>query len=378
MAQVAAPERDCRVLIIGGGIGGMAATLALSRVGAQVELIDRDPDWRVYGTGLTITGPTLRAFRALGLLEAIAQDGFFMRGQRIFSFDGTPITEQAVVPMEAGLPTAGGIMRPKLHQILSSAVRKSGVDVRLGLTADRFEDVPSGVQVTFSDGAQRLYDLVVAADGIYSSTRQRLFPDAIAPVYSGQMSWRVVVPRRAEDALFFFGNRVICGIIPCSKAESYCFVLEPEAEGVRIAEAHHVEYLRNLIAPHGGAMAEIREGLGPASSIVQRPFEYALQPSPWYRRRVVLIGDAAHSTTAHLASGAGIAVEDALVLAEELQRSRGVIETALPAFMQRRFERCRFAVETRVAIGRMQLSQAPPEQIGMLMGKAMQRLAEPI
>lgn len=374
------PERVERVLVIGGGIGGMATAIALSRDGIPVDLIEIDPEWKVYGAGITITGPTLRAFRDLGLLDAVAREGFFSVGGRMFLFDGTLLSENVTPPIEPGLPASGGIMRPKLHQILSEAVLRESVNVRLGLAADAFEQDESGVNVRFSDGSQERYNLVVAADGIYSATRAALFPHAIEPVYSGQMSWRVVAPRPVDMdmAHFFFGHASVGGINPCSPTEVYAFILERQAEPVRIAEDRKAEHLRGLMADFGGSMAVIRDGIGPDSAIIQRPFEYALQQRPWHVGRILLIGDAAHATTPHLASGAGMAVEDGIVLAQELKRNGGDVPTAIEAFTDRRYERCKFIVESSVAIAQRQLEDAPPQEIGMRMGQAMQRMAEPV
>lgn len=122
-------------------------------------------------------------------------------------------------------------------------------------------------------------------------------------------------------------------------------------------------------------MAAVRDSIGEDWSIVARLFEYALQPGPWYVGRVVLIGDAAHATTPHLASGAGIAVEDALVLAEEMSRPERTVEAALEAYTDRRYERCRYVVESSVAIGKRQIEGASADEIGRRMGQAMAYLA---
>ena len=366
-----------RVLIVGGGIGGMATAIVLMKHGVDVEIIDSDPEWKVYGAGITVTGPTLRAFRDLGLLDAIAEQGFLSTGAHMHLFNGTLLTTQATPPIEPGLPAAGGIMRPMLHQIMSGAVLAGGARVRLGITAEALAQDGAGVDVTFSDASVGRYDLVVAADGIYSQTRAMLFPEAVAPAYTGQMSWRVVAPRPAamDYTEFYFGHTNIGGINPCSHDKVYAFVLDPEPVPRRVAEAERAGVLKELLRDFGGYMGEIRDSLSPESSIVQRPFEYALQPAPWHVGRIVLIGDAAHATTAHLASGAGIAVEDALVLTEELAAADGDIDAGLRAFTARRFERCRYVVETSLAICRRQLANAPAEEIGMMIGQAMHHLA---
>ncbi|MGZ8311139.1 MAG: FAD-dependent monooxygenase, partial [Allosphingosinicella sp.] len=131
-----------QVLVIGGGIGGMATAIALRRRGVAVDVIDVDPEWKVYGAGITITGPTLRAFRDLGLFEAIAREGFFSVGGHMYLFDGTLLSKTVTPPIEPDLPAAGGIMRPRLHQIMSGEVRRAGANVRLGLTvSDLTQDV---------------------------------------------------------------------------------------------------------------------------------------------------------------------------------------------------------------------------------------------
>lgn len=373
-------EVRAKVLVIGGGIGGIAASIALARKGAEVEIVEIGPEWKVYGAGLTITGPTLRAFRDLGLLDAIGERGYFATGSHLYLFDGTLLTETATPPVEDGLPSSGGIMRPKLHEIMTAEVRRLGVGVRVGLTANRFDQDAEGVDVTFTDGSHGRYDLVVGADGIYSSIREKLFGNAVKPTYCGQMSWRVVAPKPPEMtvASFFFGHRNIAGIIPCSRTEVYAFILEPQATPTWTDDDRKPETVRNLIADFGGPMAAIRDSLGPHSSIVARPFEYAFQPRPWHAGRVVLVGDAAHATTPHLASGAGIAVEDGLVLADELEKAGWDVPAALEAFTNRRYERCKFVVDASTGIAQRQLEGAPPQEIGMRMGQGMQRLAEPI
>ena len=370
-----------KVLIVGGGIGGMATAIALMEQGVGVDIVDIDPDWKVYGAGITITGPTLRAFRDLGLLDAIAAHGFLSVSSKMHLFNGTELANVRELPIEPGLPSAGGIMRPRLHEIMSGRVVGLGADVRLGITVDALDQDGAGVDVTFSDGSRDRYDLVIGADGIYSKVRSMLFEHPVEPVYSGQMSWRVVSPRPPEldGSMFYFGHENVAGTVPCSQDEVYSFILHPEPDPRRIAEAEKPAFVRNLLRDFGGDMARIRDGITEESSIVQRPFEYALQPLPWHKGRVVLIGDAVHATTAHLASGAGIAVEDALVLSQELARAgAGDVEAALAAFESRRFERCKFVVESSVGICMRQLEHAPAQEIGQRMGQAMHRLAEAI
>src|SRR5262249_44245455 len=140
------------------------------------------------------------------------------------------------------------------------------------------------------------------------------------------------------------------GLVPISKDEMYMFFLE-KRQAPDYIEAHDwPESLRRALAEFSGPIADIREAITPQSRIIYRPLFAVLMPRPWHRGRTVLIGDAAHATTPHLASGAGLAVEDAVVLAAELERAASC-ETALQAFMARRYERCRMIVENSVRLG---------------------------
>jgi 2-polyprenyl-6-methoxyphenol hydroxylase-like FAD-dependent oxidoreductase len=133
--------------------------------------------------------------------------------------------------------------------------------------------------------------------------------------------------------------------------------------------------MREKMASFGGSAGWMRDQISDETWINYRPLEAAIQPGPWHVGRVVLVGDAAHATTPHLASGAGMAVEDALALAEELTTKGRSVENSLTAYTERRFERCRDVVETSVAVGRLQLDGGSPDQIGGIIGGALHRLA---
>ena len=367
------------VLVIGGGIGGMAAVLVLRRAGYAVDLIERDQDWRVYGAGLTITGPTLRAFRTLGFLDAIRREGTVMAGTRLLHFTGTYIADLDEPALDEGLPSTGGILRPVLHRLMSDAVRDSGAEIRLGVTTVRLTHTDGGVDVAFSDGTTGHYALAVGADGIYSQVRSMLFPNPVAPRYTGQVSWRVLADRPTDFDRneIYLGSSTMAAIIACSPTKVYGFVLKTDPQRTRLADDAHVPIIRDLLADFGGNMGSLRDGLGEDSSVVYRPFETAMQPRPWRSGFVTLLGDAAHATTPHLASGAGIAVEDAIVLGEELTRHGDDIEAGLAAYEERRFERCRFVVERSLAICEAQM-RGETQDVGRMTGEAMHHLAQDI
>jgi 2-polyprenyl-6-methoxyphenol hydroxylase-like FAD-dependent oxidoreductase len=136
--------------------------------------------------------------------------------------------------------------------------------------------------------------------------------------------------------------------------------------------------LRELLADYGSPLAELAPQIQDPAAVDYRPLETLLVPRPWYQGRVVLIGDAAHAMTPHLASGAGMAVEDAIVLADELS-SGGPASAALERFMERRWDRCRMVVENSAQISDWE--RAPEGARGdaaALTGRSMAMLAQPI
>jgi 2-polyprenyl-6-methoxyphenol hydroxylase-like FAD-dependent oxidoreductase len=368
-----------KVLIVGGGIAGMCSAIELAKLDADVTLIDLDPNWRVYGTGITITGPTYRAFREIGLMEEVIAKGFACRGARTRTHEGVLLAEVVEMGLAPGIPYGGGILRPLLHNILSDRVRQADVKVKLGVTVDVLQTHGDEVDVVMSDGTSAHYDLVIGADGINSKTRALLLPDAPTPRFTGQGAWRMTAPRPADLDMIemYLGQSVKTGVTPVSQDECYMFVLTRDAGGEIIEPAEQPDRLRQALVGFGGLIGEIRDTLGPDSPIVYRPLQVVLVDKPWHRGRVALIGDAVHSTTPHLASGAGCAVEDAVVLAQEL-KTRSSIGEALDAFSARRFERCRDIVESSIQLGEMELAGAPGEEQGRLYAEATGRLAAEI
>jgi len=369
------------VLIIGGGFSGMSAAIQLRRQGLDVDLVEIDPGWRSYGAGISLGGATLRAFKTLGILDAFLEQGCGSDGVKLCLPHGPEIAELPT-PRLAGpdVPGSGGIMRPVLAGILAEATRAAGTQVYLGCSFSALNPDADGVDVSFTDGRQRRYDLVIGADGLYSKVREALFPDAPRPRYSGQAVWRAVVPRPAglDACTMWLGPRVKPGVNPVSASEMYLFVTEPRAANTYIDPSTFPGALRALLEDFPApVLREIREQIGADSQIVFRPLEHLLMPRPWFNGRVVLIGDTVHATTPHLASGACIGIEDALVLAEELGRSSDV-QGALSAFELRRWERCRMVVVNSARLGEIEVAGGDKEEHGRIMRESLISLAQPI
>ena len=370
-----------KVLIVGGGVAGMSCAIQMRKSGIDVDLVEIDPSWRVYGAGITMTGPTLRALQTLGVLDQVVAQCATWNGAKIFSKAGELLEEVTFPALAAGLPASGGIMRPVLHKILSTKTLDLGTNVRLGTSVVRLAESAAQVDVTFTDDSRGNYDLVVGADGIFSALRERVLPAAAKPVFTGQVVYRLVAERPAEvdRSYFFMGEDYKVGFSPVSATHMYMFLLHPAAENPWIEVRDQPQKLYEAMEGFGGLVPEIRETVRTtnAGSVNYRPLEILLQPAPWHRGRVVLIGDASHATTPHLASGAGMAIEDGIVLAEEIA-TRPTLAHAFEGFMARRFERCRLVVENSVKLGKIEMSHGSPAEHTRLMSEALGALRQPI
>lgn len=368
------------MLIVGGGVGGMSCAICMRRAGMQVDLVEIDPNWKIYGAGITITGPTLRALKTLGVLEEVKAQGATWNGAYIFTRSGQPIQELDIPPIADDLPATGGILRPALHKILSERTLALGANVRLGTTVESVSQLPDGVDVTFSDGSRERYDLMVSSDGISSRMRERIFPEAPKPRFTGQVIYRIIAerPRGFDRTHFYMGEDTKLGFNPVSSTHMYMFLLEHRPDNQWVPVEEQPQRLFDLMADWGGIVPEVRKTVMTtnAHTINYRPLEAILLPKPWYRGRVVLIGDAAHATTPHLASGAGMAIEDGIVLADELSRSDSV-DTGLARFMERRFDRGKLVVENSLRLGEIEMNHGSPQEHTRIMVDSMAQLRQP-
>ncbi|MFM8555438.1 MAG: FAD-dependent oxidoreductase [Betaproteobacteria bacterium] len=367
-------------LVVGGGVAGMSAAIMLRRAGLQVQLIDSAPEWQMSGAGLTISASTLRALRDVGLLEAVMLHGHTHDGIRVCDVKGSTLRLVKSPPLpDAVVPGAGGILRATLHQIMAKRLETLGVALRLGLSVTSIDPHGAQCKVTLTDGSVERVDLLVGADGLYSTTRRMLFAESSLPAFTGQACWRLVIPRPEAIDLrhFFLGGPVKVGLTPVSRDEMYLFLLEQVPGNPWRPESTQYDTLKGLLEGFGGVLASIRAAIGPTSKIVYRPLESHLLADQWWQGRAILIGDAAHATTPQLASGAGMAIEDGIVLAQEVSRAKSLSE-AFYRFMQRRYARCKMVVENSLQIGRLEMAGASPAEQTAVVDRSLAVLAQPI
>ena len=370
------------VLIVGGGIAGLSAAIAARQAGIEVDLVEADPAWAAVGVGLTFQPSALRAVARLGVLDQVLGAGFGYSGTRSIDADGRLLSETTDGPRLAGpgYPSAAGAPRPALASILKSKAAELGVRMRAGITVAGLTLGARAVAVRFADSGRGDYDLVVGADGIYSSIRGMVFGSRLTPEFTGQGVWRFTTPRspEVERAWLCRGASHTAGLIPLTAKDMYLFLVENGVEADRRVDRKAlVPMLAALLAGFKGPMAEIAGRLGPESDVVYRPFEWLIVPPPWWRNGVLLIGDAAHASTAHLGAGGGMAIEDGVVLGE-LLAARMDREEMLRAFMARRFDRCMLVARNSHLLGEAEQGKVKGVDPGRITGEVFAALARPI
>ncbi len=352
--------QDLNILVIGGGIGGLTSAIALRQKGHRVTVIEKDPAWSVYGVGIIQQSNVIRAMSQLGLLDDYLSAGVPFDTVAIHAPNGMKVAEVPAPKLVEGYPANVGIGRPALHKVLGDRTKAEGAEIRLGVVAAKLTDQGTCVAVEFSDGSSGEFDLVIGADGVYSDTRSATMPDAERPEYTGQAVWRYNF-KRPEDlnSLHAYNGPIGFGLVPISHELMYMYVTTPEPGNPRYPTDGIASVMREKLQSAPPAINTLSQEITEDEGVVYRPLEQMMLYGDWHKGRIALLGDAVHATTPHLGQGAGMAIEDSLVLADELTK-QATPEEAFAAYRERRFERCKFIVEKSLAICRGQLGEGPP------------------
>ena len=336
------------VLVVGGGIGGLAAALALARKGLAVELLEQAEEFKEVGAGIQLGPNVFRMFEVLGLTEAVHQFAVFP--ENLIMLDAISGEEVTRVPLGEGFRAKfkhpyALIYRPDLLNVLLDACRK--VDLIRLHTSQKVvgvEETPEGVTARTQDGRSYVGAALIGADGLWSTIRQIVVGDG-KPQVAGHITYRAVLPTtevpeplRRWSMTFWAGEKVHFVIYPLRGGELYNLV----------AVFHSSRYEEGWDS--FGDPAELHERFAKTCAPVRlllgkieswRMWVLCDRPpiKEWSRGRVTLLGDAAHPMLQYLAQGACMAVEDAVCLANKVEELQGDFATAFKAYQAARYLR---------------------------------------
>ena len=344
-----------RILIIGGGIGGLTAAGALRRRGFEATVYEAAPDLRPVGKGIWVPTNAMQVLHRLGLAEAVSKAGWPLERIQLRTAAGVLLLDGDLRQVEAKYGhTTVSIHRAALVRLLADALPPGAL--RLGQRCTGVEPDGTGVAARFADGGQARGDLVVAADGIRSAVREQVFP-GVPLRYSGQTCYRGLAELELPADLAHvcwevWGGPVRFGFSAVGPRQVYWFapVTSPAESPLPSGEA-----LTALLAGQYAAFpAPIPDILRhtPAEEIIRTDLYDFAPIARWWSGRVVLLGDAAHAMTPNLGQGGAQAVEDAYVLADRVAGCASV-EEALREYERLRLPKVRWVVNTAWRFGRL-------------------------
>lgn len=356
-----------KILIVGAGIGGLCAAIALAQIGAEVDVIDIKPDNSVPGVGWGLRTNGLRALREIGLLEQTLAIGFPTPPLSYYDRNGRHVVDIPYGRKFDGMPNNVQLPRLGFLEMASARALELGCTIMMATTAVDIQQDVTGVTVGLSDGSSRRYDLVIGFDGINSQIRGYLFGEKYVPVRSGGVAWRA--PVRAPDTLrgavfcHGFGGKV--GFVPLVGGMMYVIVTHFEPGRPRHDPAAFAQIMHQRAREMMGDstfMAEAIDSLRTAPNVAYTPLDTVMVPNPWYRGRVMIMGDAAHAMTPYLGSGAAMAIEDGVVFAKLLQTGDTLYDVQT-RFMARRYPRVKTIWDISLQMMHEEFDSATPEAL---------------
>ena len=367
-------------LIIGGGIAGLSAAIALARVGVVCDVLELAD--APTGASLALSGRAAEALVELGVYDQCYATGtpFDENTTAVSQNDaaGRLISPGPKRPTWPGARTAIGVYRPVFLQILADTAKSLGVTIEVGVTAEAIDERADASEVTLTTGEKRRYDFVIGADGIGSRTRSMIFPDAPKPKYTGQVSIRWMAPGPPiKGEGWYIGPVGRLGFYHLPQNLVYVPCVLDVPKWTRKTDAEVFEMFTRLIDSYTAPpVLELKKRLTPDSELICRPFDWIFLTKTWHSGRTLLIGDAAHATSAHMGMGGGMAIEDSVVLAQCIAAA-STLAKAYDAFMLRRYERVRTVVETSVALSRLEQAKAPASENIALLTSAFTEIGKP-
>ncbi|TVT39382.1 monooxygenase [Hymenobacter setariae] len=354
-------------LVIGAGIGGLATAQALLRLGHQVRVYEAAAELREIGAGVVLGANATRALDELGLHAAVRPVGTPLTTVRLLSEHGRILNRANTLPFTERLGYDNlGVLRADLQHALLRALPPSVM--HLGRRLARFEQTDTHVTAFFENGEQATAEALIAADGIRSRVRRQLLPTS-QPRYAGYTCWRAVVQADIADlpttgSSETWGRAGRFGLVPVANNRVYWFAcLNSSVPNNPTFQAYRVADLQRHFAGFHAPIPQVLAATTDANLLWGDLFDLVPLASLAFGR-VLLLGDAGHATTPNLGQGAGMAVEDAAVLARCISNAAADLPTAFKAFDQQRRPRTRRIVQQSRQLG--QLAQFTPAWLAPL------------
>lgn len=343
--------RPRSALVVGAGIGGLSAAVALARAGIEPRLFERSRELAPLGAGLSLWPNAVHVLRELGAAADLEGASAIKGAGAVRSWRGAPLTHTDATAVERrfGAPTLF-VHRAELVRALLDAL--APIQPELGARLEAVEQDAAGVGARFEDGREARADVLVGADGVDSTVRRLVLADG-APRYAGYVAWRAIA--RFEPARVIAGESwgpgSVFGIVPLSGGRLYWFGTRPAPAGEQDLP---MERKRDVLERFAGWHEPIEDVVKAtdAESVLRHDVIDRSPRRGWSQGRVTLLGDAAHPMTPHLGQGACQALEDAAVLAACL-RSCADAAAALREYEARRFDRTAAIVRRSLLIGRI-------------------------
>ncbi|MEV4120141.1 FAD-dependent monooxygenase [Micromonospora sp. NPDC049645] len=344
---------DAHAVVVGGGIGGLSAALALHRHEWRVTVLERAAELREVGAGLSLMANAVRGLDALGLGPALRRSGHGEAPGGIRDRHGRWLSRVDAAEMVRQLgTTALGVHRATLHRTLREALPASSLHTNAEV--EHVESDPDRAEVRYRgpDGPHTLdADLVVGADGLRSRVRAQLWPQHPAPVYQGSTAWRAAIAfPDPVPAAITWGPGAEFGMVPIGDGQLYWYGALNAPPGGHAADERAAvrDHFGDWHAPIPALLAAT-----PPDVVLRNDIHHLAVPLPSYvQGRVALLGDAAHAMTPNLGQGAGQAIEDAVVLGAVCARGAEGLPAALVAYDAQRRPRSQAVARASVVAGR--------------------------
>ncbi|GAB4215162.1 MAG: FAD-dependent urate hydroxylase HpxO [Synechococcales cyanobacterium] len=338
--------QNLRVVVIGAGIGGLTAGLALHQAGYAVDIYDRVQELRPVGAGISLWSNGVKVLNRLGLGSQIQAIGGTMQRMQYRDKSGALLNDISLDPLiQAVGQRPYPVARRDLQQMLLEAFPGS---VHLGHECVAVAETDSGVIAQFANGHRVEGDVLVAADGIRSRVRQYVLGEDVSPQYGGYVNWNGLVPASEDLApldswVIYVGDHQRVSLMPVGGERFYFFFDVPLPPGTVGDPQSHRHQLQHYFQGWADPVQRLLERLDPAT--IARPEIHDLGPIPTYvRGRVALLGDAAHATCPDLGQGGCQAMEDAWVLAQYLLTTTLSVTDALQRYDRERTARANAVV----------------------------------